>query len=67
MAASILVGDSAPQQNKTRLRRLYDIANILVSLGIIRKLDSHSLPENVSFKKPVFSYTGPSLHHLGKI
>uniref|UniRef100_A0A1B6DN63 E2F/DP family winged-helix DNA-binding domain-containing protein n=2 Tax=Clastoptera arizonana TaxID=38151 RepID=A0A1B6DN63_9HEMI len=62
MAASILVGDDIPQQNKTRLRRLYDIANILVSLGVIKKLDSNSLPEHVAFKKPVFTYAGPPLN-----
>lgn len=51
LAASILVGTDGAQHNKTRLRRLYDIANILLSLGIIKKKNS--------LKKPVFVYNGP--------
>ncbi|XP_054265582.1 transcription factor E2F7-like isoform X2 [Macrosteles quadrilineatus] len=61
LAADVLVADDC-QQNKTRLRRLYDIANILMSLGIITKLD-----DVYGWKKPVFQYVGPSLQRLDNI
>ena len=40
---------------KTKVRRLYDIANVLTSLGLITKVEN---PTN-SMRKPVFTYTGP--------
>ncbi|KAG8332942.1 positive regulation of DNA endoreduplication [Homalodisca vitripennis] len=61
LAAQVLVGDDC-SQNKTRLRRLYDIANILVSLGVISRLDLGG-----GWKKPVFRYAGPPLQHLDNL
>jgi len=61
LAAHVLIGENC-QQNQTRLRRLYDIANILVSLGIINKLDL-----GCAWKKPVFQYIGPTLIKLENI
>lgn len=42
---------------KTTVRRLYDIANVLTSLGLICKVQN---TEN-SGRKPAFKYTGPSV------
>jgi transcription factor E2F7/8 len=40
---------------KTKVRRLYDIANVLTSLGLICKVPG--IGSNV--RKPAFKYTGP--------
>lgn len=40
---------------KTKVRRLYDIANVLTSLGLITKIESATN----SMRKPIFTYTGP--------
>ncbi|KAK3927206.1 Transcription factor E2F8 [Frankliniella fusca] len=40
---------------KTKVRRLYDIANVLTSLGLITKIETST---NL-MRKPVFVYTGP--------
>lgn len=40
---------------KTKVRRLYDIANVLTSLGLITKIETSTN----SMRKPVFVYTGP--------
>ncbi|XP_069675211.1 transcription factor E2F8-like isoform X2 [Periplaneta americana] len=42
---------------KTKVRRLYDIANVLTSLGLIRKVSS----TDNSIRKPAFKYTGPDV------
>lgn len=42
---------------KTKVRRLYDIANVLTSLGLITKVET----QTSSLRKPVFAYTGPSV------
>jgi hypothetical protein len=44
-------------QFKSKVRRLYDIANILTSLGLICKV--HSSDSNM--RKPAFRYTGPQI------
>lgn len=44
-------------QFKTKVRRLYDIANILTSLGLICKVDS----SESSIRKQAFRYTGPNI------
>ena len=40
---------------KTKVRRLYDIANVLTSLGLVSKVETATN----SMRKPVFVYTGP--------
>ncbi|KAJ4450418.1 hypothetical protein ANN_01842 [Periplaneta americana] len=42
---------------KTKVRRLYDIANVLTSLGLIRKVSS----TDNSIRKPAFKYIGPDV------
>ncbi|XP_066992624.2 transcription factor E2F8 [Anabrus simplex] len=49
------VCNSTTRKLKTKVRRLYDIANVLTSLGLICKIQNH---EN-SIRKPAFRYTGP--------
>ena len=48
---------------KTRIRRLYDIANILQSLQLIQKVQ---VTEANGIKKPAFQYIGPDLDAIGK-
>ena len=48
---------------KTRIRRLYDIANILQSLQLIQKVQ---VTESNGVKKPAFQYTGPDVDSMGK-
>ncbi len=36
-AAKKLVGEMEPQKLKTKVRRLYDIANVFKSLGLVKK------------------------------
>ena len=43
---------------KTRIRRLYDIANILQSLQLIQKVQ---ITESNGIKKPAFQYIGPEV------
>jgi len=51
-AARQLLGDeSDPQKLKTKVRRLYDIANILSSLGLIEKVQMHDT------RKPAFKWS----------
>lgn len=42
------------RQHKSKVRRLYDIANVLISIGLIEKVSG-----NLILKKPVFKYVGP--------
>lgn len=42
-------------QDKTGMRRLYDVANVLEALGIVKKCSNHE------FKKPAFMYCGPRI------
>ena len=48
---------------KTRIRRLYDIANILQSLQLIQKVQ---VTESSGVKKPAFQYIGPDVTTIGK-
>lgn len=52
-AAKKLVGDMEPQKLKTKVRRLYDIANVFKSLGLVKKT---YLPN----RKPGFEWVGIS-------
>ncbi|XP_054719268.1 transcription factor E2F7-like [Uloborus diversus] len=61
VAAKVLNGFSQrtvkSAQVKTQIRRLYDIANVFTSIGLIQKEVAHA-----DFgKKPAFKYTGPEL------
>ncbi|XP_063373523.1 transcription factor E2F7-like [Cydia amplana] len=42
------------RQHKSKVRRLYDIANVFISIGLIEKVSGNSI-----LKKPVFKYVGP--------
>ena len=56
----MLLPDLNPSCNKlkTKVRRLYDIANILSSLGLVIK--AHQMTPEL-LRKPVFEYTGPQV------
>lgn len=43
------------RQHKSKVRRLYDIANVFISVGLIEKVSGN----NTVLKKPVFKYAGP--------
>ncbi|KAJ2943814.1 hypothetical protein O0L34_g8136 [Tuta absoluta] len=43
------------RQHKSKVRRLYDIANVLISIGLIEKVSG-----NLILKKPVFRYVRPT-------
>lgn len=45
------------EQFNTKVRRLYDIANILTTLGLIRKVDSSER----RICEQAFRYTGPNI------
>ncbi|XP_032893865.1 transcription factor E2F7 [Amblyraja radiata] len=58
-AAKILIEDGQPESAdnskfKTKIRRLYDIANVLTSLGLIKKVHV-----NERGRKPAFKWVGP--------
>ncbi|XP_023237653.1 transcription factor E2F8-like [Centruroides sculpturatus] len=65
LAAKVLIGNSNSEilngdesiKFKTKVRRLYDIANILSSLGLIQKVYVTELRG----RKPAFQYIGPDL------
>ncbi|KAJ8007280.1 hypothetical protein DPEC_G00115900 [Dallia pectoralis] len=63
VAAKILIEESQDTANnskyKTKVRRLYDIANVLTSLGLIRKV--HIQDERG--RKPAFKWIGPADFH----
>lgn len=48
---------TAQSRFKTKVRRLYDIANVLSAIGLIEKVDLY----NCVIRKPIFKYTGPSV------
>ena len=57
-AAKMLVGQIEPEKLKTKIRRLYDIANVFKSLGLLQKV-------TLLTKKPGFEWIGVSgLGHL---
>ena len=45
---------------KTKVLRLYDIANVLSAIGLIEKVDLF----NCIIRKPIFKYTGPNFESL---
>ncbi|XP_067946237.1 transcription factor E2F7-like isoform X2 [Watersipora subatra] len=69
MAAKILLGDPMVEtkqtnsQFKTKIRRLYDIANILASINLICKVHVTELRG----RKPAFSYIGPDVEELSTL
>ena len=64
-AARVIHGLFLPEAvMKTRIRRLYDIANILQSLQLIQKVQ---ITESHGAKKPAFEYIGPNVSTLGKL
>ncbi|OWF51979.1 transcription factor E2F7-like isoform X2 [Mizuhopecten yessoensis] len=68
LAAKILIGDPNVDRTenskfKTKIRRLYDIANILTSLDLIRKVHV----TEIRGRKPAFKYIGPDVDNLKDI
>lgn len=62
LAAKVLIGDPTIDKTqslvyKTKIRRLYDIANILTSLGLIRKVTV----TEARGRKSAFKYIGPDI------
>ncbi|XP_075213306.1 transcription factor E2F7-like [Lycorma delicatula] len=55
MAAAVLIDGN--ESNKTKSRRLYDISNMLLALGIVKRFKPDG-PNN-PLKKPGFVYSGP--------
>ncbi|XP_041974110.1 transcription factor E2F7-like [Aricia agestis] len=51
---SALSPEQLDRQHKSKVRRLYDIANVFISIGLIEKVSG-----NLILKKPVFKYVGP--------
>jgi len=63
-AAKVIHGPALTEaMMKTRIRRLYDIANILQSLQLIRKVQVKDHAQG--WKKPTFEYVGPNLKEIG--
>ncbi|CAN7939513.1 unnamed protein product [Ixodes hexagonus] len=65
LAAKVLIGDPTVDKTqsllyKTKIRRLYDIANILSSLGLIHKVTV----TEARGRKSAFKYTGPDIGSL---
>ncbi|XP_008560220.1 transcription factor E2F7 [Microplitis demolitor] len=69
IAAKVLILDNTDNQSemmtdngsrsrfKTKVRRLYDIANVLTAIGLIKKIYLFDR----SLKKPIFKYFGPDV------
>ncbi|XP_015113365.1 transcription factor E2F8 [Diachasma alloeum] len=68
IAAKVLIGDVDDQtpeitdnasrsRSKTKVRRLYDIANVLTAIGLIKKVHM----DERTIRKPVFKYVGPDV------
>lgn len=51
---TMLSPEQQERQHKSKVRRLYDIANVFISIGLIEKVSG-----NLILKKPVFKYVGP--------
>lgn len=51
---TVLSPEQQDRQHKSKVRRLYDIANVFISIGLIEKVSG-----NLILKKPVFKYVGP--------
>lgn len=56
---TVISPEQQDRQHKSKVRRLYDIANVFISIGLIEKVSG-----NLILKKPVFKYVGP--HKLKK-
>ncbi|CAE1328657.1 E2F7_8 [Acanthosepion pharaonis] len=68
LAAKILIGDMTVDKTenskfKTKIRRLYDIANILTSLDLIKKVHV----TEIRGRKPAFKYIGPEIDNTADI
>ncbi|KAJ8261736.1 hypothetical protein GJAV_G00157830 [Gymnothorax javanicus] len=67
VAAKILIEESqdtaSHSKYKTKVRRLYDIANVLTSLGLIQKV--HVKEERG--RKPAFKWIGPAQFHTADL
>ncbi|XP_052238112.1 transcription factor E2F8-like isoform X2 [Dreissena polymorpha] len=62
LSAKLLIGDANIDRTenakfKTKIRRLYDIANILTSLNLIKKVHV----TEIRGRKPAFKYIGPDI------
>ncbi len=65
VAAKVIHGTGLSEAiMKTRIRRLYDIANILQSLKLIEKV---TVTDANGGKKPAFQYIGPIVDGIGMI
>lgn len=56
---TVISPEQQERQHKSKVRRLYDIANVFISIGLIEKVSG-----NLILKKPVFKYVGP--HNVKK-
>ncbi|KAK0183009.1 hypothetical protein PV327_001088 [Microctonus hyperodae] len=54
-SAGEIIDNASRSRFKTKVRRLYDIANVLTAIGLIKKVDMNDR----IMKKPVFKYIGP--------
>eukprot|EP00105_Crassostrea_gigas_P018108 XP_011436117.1 PREDICTED: transcription factor E2F8 isoform X2 [Crassostrea gigas] len=68
LAAKILIGDPNIDRTenakfKTKIRRLYDIANILATLNLIRKIRITDIRD----RKPTYQYIGPDLEQVHEL
>ncbi|EEC17870.1 transcription factor E2F7, putative [Ixodes scapularis] len=68
LAAKVLIGDPTIDKTqsllyKTKIRRLYDIANILSSLGLIHKVTV----TEARGRKSAFKYIGPDIGSLSSV
>lgn len=68
LAAKVLIGDPTVDKTqsllyKTKIRRLYDIANILSSLGLIRKVTV----TEARGRKSAFKYVGPDIAPVNSV
>lgn len=59
---SFLSPEQLDRQHKSKVRRLYDIANVFISVGLIEKVSG-----NLILKKPVFKYVGPVKFKKGEM
>ena len=58
-------------QHKTKIRRLYDIANVMLSIGLLKKMDDitnsdGSIPAKVNNKRQFFTWAWTDLKELRK-
>lgn len=58
---TVISPEQQDRQHKSKVRRLYDIANVFISIGLIEKVSG-----NLILKKPVFKYVGPQDRKMKK-